>query len=86
MSVRAFEGSSLEPIPFSLPTLLSGCAIPAEDARACEAAVFSEEEEWPADEIPTATGCLRGFCWAIGIECAAAFCAFGIWHLWRLLR
>jgi hypothetical protein len=83
MSVRTFEGSSLEPIPFSLPTLLSGYATPTADARARQAAAFSKEDQWPADEIPTAIGCLRGFCWAIGIECAAVFCVFGVWRFLR---
>ena len=79
MSVRALESPVLEPIPFSLPS--SSYAIPP-----AAAAAPSEEEEWPAGEIPTATGCLRGFCWAIGIEAVAGFCAYGMWRLWLFLR
>jgi hypothetical protein len=79
MSVRTLDSSGLEPIPFSLP--MSSYAIPPAAAPA-----LSEEEEWPADEIPTASGCLRGFCWAIGIECATACCAYAVWRLWQFLR
>jgi hypothetical protein len=79
MSVRTLDSSTLEPIPFSLP--MSSYAIPPVDAQA-----LSEEEEWPAIEIPTASGCLRGFCWAIGIEGATGFCAYAVWRLWQFLR
>jgi hypothetical protein len=77
MSVRALQRSTLEPIPFSLP--LSSYVIP-------RPATLRELEERRAHEIPTAKGCLRGFCWAMGIEGAAAFCAYGTWQLWLFLR
>jgi len=47
--------------------------------------VSSEQEPCAADEIPTSTGCMRGFCWAIGIEAATALCVYGAWILWTVL-
>lgn len=77
MSVRALQRSTLKPIPFSLP--LSSYVIPRR-------ATLRELEQGQAREIPTAKGCLRGFCWAMGIEGAAALCGYGIWQLWLFLR
>jgi len=45
----------------------------------------AEQEPWAADEIPTSTGCMRGFFWAIGIETATALCVYGAWRLWTIL-
>jgi hypothetical protein len=77
MSVRALQRSTLKSIPFPLP--LSSYVIP-------RPAMLREFEASRVCEIPTAKGCLRGFCWAIGIEGAAAFCGYGIWQLWQFLR
>jgi hypothetical protein len=76
MTVRTFEHSRLEPIPF--PLQMSGYATPAPTLRS---AITRHREK-----IPCALGCLRGLCWAVAIECTAAFCAYEAWHLWRFLR
>jgi hypothetical protein len=58
---------------------------PAANAVPAAAADIDTEEQWPPDEIPTSAGCLRGFCWAMGIESTVTLCAYGLWRLWSLL-
>jgi hypothetical protein len=84
MTVRTMEGSTLEPIPFAL--LPGACAVPLRDLDTRTTTALSEPEDRSLEEIPTATGCLRGFCWAICIECAAAACAYGFWHFWLYVQ
>ncbi|HVU45188.1 MAG TPA: hypothetical protein VHD85_03620 [Terracidiphilus sp.] len=81
MSVRTFDNPVLDPTPL-LPIPTSDIA----DMPPAQTAILDDEEQWPAGEIPTSTGCLRGFCWAIGIEAVTALGAYGVWRVWTLLR
>jgi len=81
MSVRTFDTSALD-----AASMLPMPASDAADLRSARSAAFDEVEQSSTDDIPTSTGCLRGLCWAIGIESAAALCAYGIWRLWSLLQ
>jgi hypothetical protein len=76
MSVRTFGTSALNPAPL----------LDVADVRSAQVEAFESEEQCPTDEIPTSSGCLRGFCWAIGIEAGAALCAYGAWRLWTFLQ
>lgn len=85
---RASLGHVSFPLPASPRTAPPAHATRA-DAADLEAAYLDSldrEEQWPADEIPTSVGCLRGFCWAIGIESTVALCVYGAWRIWSLLR
>jgi hypothetical protein len=84
MSVRAIESSPADTFPF--PPRASTCASPAMGGAADEEIALEPEAECPPGEFPTASGCLRGFCWAVGIEAAAALCGFLLWYfrfIWR---
>jgi hypothetical protein len=90
---RASLGHVSFPLPASPRTAAAAHATRADaaelDAAELEAAYLDRldnEEQWPADEIPTSVGCLRGFCWAIGIESTVALCVYGAWRIWSLLR
>jgi hypothetical protein len=51
-----------------------------------EEIALEAEAECPPGEFPNVAGCLRGFCWAVGIEAGVAVCAFLLWHfrsIWR---
>jgi len=84
MPVRAVEASPVNSFP--IPPRVFPYASPAMGAAADETIAREPEAECPPGEFPTASGCLRGFCWAVGIEAAAALCAFLLWHfrfLWQ---
>jgi hypothetical protein len=73
-----------EVLPFPLP--LSSRAIAAARARRAEDAVSEErfEEIYALDEVPTATGCMRGLRYALALEATAGLVIWGAWHLVRM--
>lgn len=78
MTGRVFERSQVEPLPF--PLHVSGYAGPAEANSG-----FDTQTECAPGEYPTAAGCLRGFCSAIGIEAVAGLIILTVWHFRHLL-
>lgn len=75
MFARTFQRAQAEPLPFSLPV----------SAWTSRTAGFDVNEvESVSADPPVATGCLRGFCWAVAIESAAGLLFFVIWHLSHL--
>jgi hypothetical protein len=87
MTVRSFERSRLEPIPFPIcPLQINGYTVPAGDANASSARVLSWTTARHGRVAPSTVGCLRGFFWGVVLECTVAFCAYEAWHLLRFLR
>lgn len=74
MFARTFERSQAEPVPFSLP-------VGARTSLLARFDVHEEVTESISADPPVASGCLRGFCWAMGIEGAAGLLFFLLWHL-----
>ena len=76
MAVRAFDTAALN----------AASVLDAPDVRPARVEELDDEAQLSASEIPTSSGCLRGFCWAMGIEAATALCVYGAWRLWTFLR
>jgi hypothetical protein len=71
------EKYDAEVLPFPVqPDVFAGAAIPSSlyDAWAYE---------YVSEPDPSDGSCVKGSLWAIGIEAAMAFCAYGIWRFLR---
>lgn len=97
MTVRSFDRSRVEPIPFPLRPLSTSAGTNAStDASntmsGTMSGTMSSTLAFPKTKARrgrvaySVAGCLRGLCWAVVIECVLVFCGYEAWHLWRFLR
>jgi hypothetical protein len=78
MAVRVIDGSEMEPFRFTQP--MSSYAGAAVSIPLPETAEPVWDETSNAADIPASSGCVRGFCWAIGLEAAAALGGYAVWY------
>lgn len=78
-SMTAPARASLEPhrFPVTLRVTVAPMLRRVEPAR---------REDAECGEVPSAAGCLRGLCWGLALEGAAAAVIYGLWRLALVLR
>jgi len=82
MATRTLAGPQPKIIEF--PLVKSSC--PVSSYRAGVTVTRRTEKVLATDEDIRMTGCLRGLCWGLLMECTVAFLAYEAWHLWHFVR